>query len=44
MKIHEYQAKALMKARGIPVPEGVMATTVDEAVGAVRQLIESTGN
>ena len=44
MKIHEYQAKALMKARGIPVPEGVMATTVDEAVGAVGQLVESTGN
>jgi len=44
VKIHEYQAKALMKARGIPVPEGVMATTVDEAVGAVGQLVESTGN
>ncbi len=44
MKIHEYQAKALMKDRGIPVPEGVMATTVQEAVAAVRQLVESTGN
>jgi succinyl-CoA synthetase beta subunit len=44
VKIHEYQAKALMKAKGIPVPEGVMATTVDEAVRAVSQLIETTGN
>jgi len=44
VKIHEYQAKALMKDRGIPVPEGVMATTVQEAVAAVRQLVESTGN
>ncbi|NHZ70431.1 MAG: ADP-forming succinate--CoA ligase subunit beta [Proteobacteria bacterium] len=44
MKIHEYQAKALMKERGIAVPAGVMATSVDEAVAAVRQLIESTGN
>jgi len=44
VKIHEYQAKALMKDRGIPVPEGVMATTVEEAVGAVRTLVESTGN
>ncbi len=44
MKIHEYQAKALMKERGIAVPEGVVATTVDEAVAAVRTLIESTGN
>lgn len=44
MKIHEYQAKALMKERGILVPEGVLATTVDEAVGAVRRLGESTAN
>ena len=44
MKIHEYQAKQLMAARGIPVPQGVVATTVDEAVAAVRPLIEETGN
>ncbi len=44
MKIHEYQAKALMKSRGIAVPEGVVVRTVDQAVDAVRQLVESTGN
>ncbi|MFW2339633.1 MAG: ADP-forming succinate--CoA ligase subunit beta [Acidimicrobiia bacterium] len=44
MKIHEYQAKQLMAARGIEVPAGVAVTTVDEAVGATRSLIESTGN
>ncbi len=44
MKIHEYQAKVLMKARGIAVPLGQMATTVDEAVAAVRPLIEASGN
>jgi succinyl-CoA synthetase beta subunit len=44
VKIHEYQAKELMKARGIPVPMGVMATTVDEAVAAVRPLSEESGN
>jgi len=44
VKIHEYQAKALMKDRGIAVPEGVIATTVDEAVAAVRPLVDSTGN
>ena len=44
MKIHEYQAKTLMKARGIPVPLGVPATTVEEAVAAVRPLIEESGN
>ncbi len=44
MKIHEYQAKELMAARGIPVPMGRMATTVDEAVAAVRPLVEKSGN
>ncbi|MEN8113874.1 MAG: ADP-forming succinate--CoA ligase subunit beta, partial [Actinomycetota bacterium] len=44
MKIHEYQAKALMADRGIAVPIGHVATTVDEAVAAVRPLIEASGN
>jgi succinyl-CoA synthetase beta subunit len=44
VKIHEYQAKALMAEKGIPVPAGVVATTVDEAVAAARSLIDSTGN
>ena len=44
MKIHEYQAKALMADRGIAVPLGRVASTVDEAVAAVRPLIEASGN
>ncbi|HSJ83292.1 MAG TPA: ADP-forming succinate--CoA ligase subunit beta [Acidimicrobiia bacterium] len=44
MKIHEYQAKELMAARAIPVPLGRMAATADEAVAAVRPLIEESGN
>jgi len=44
LKIHEYQAKEIMAARGIPVPLGRMATTVEEAVAAVRPLIEESGN
>ncbi len=44
MKIHEYQAKQLMAARGIPVPEGRVATTVEDAVAAVRPLVEASGN
>jgi succinyl-CoA synthetase beta subunit len=44
VKIHEYQAKGLMAERGIPVPQGTVATTVEEAVAAVRPLIASTGN
>ena len=33
-----------MAARGIPVPAGRVATTVDEAVAAVRPLMEDSGN
>src|SRR3979490_2685169 len=31
MKIHEYQAKALLAKYGVPVPRGEVARTVDEA-------------
>ena len=44
MKLHEYQAKELLKARGIAVPEGQVARTVEEAVAAVRPLVEGSGN
>ena len=44
MKIHEHQAKQLMAARGIPVPAGRVARSVEEAVAAVRPLIEETKN
>ncbi len=44
MKIHEHQAKELMAARGIPVPRGRVARTVEEAVSAVRPLIEESDN
>lgn len=44
MKIHEYQAKALMKDRGIPVPEGVMVTDADAAAAAAADLVATTGN
>ena len=39
LKIHEHQAKQLMAGRGIPVPLGRVARTVDEAAAAVRPLI-----
>ena len=32
MKIHEYQAKEIFKAAGIPIPAGRVAVTVQEAV------------
>jgi len=44
LKVHEYQAKALMESFGIAVPRGRSATTVEEAVAAVRPLIEESGN
>ena len=44
MKIHEYQAKELLAARGADVPSGRVATTVEEAVAAVRPLVAETGN
>ena len=44
MKIHEYQAKELMKSRGISVPLGHVAENVEEAVAAVAPLIKESGN
>jgi len=38
MNIHEYQAKGLFKAAGIPVPEGKLALSVQEAVDAYETL------
>ncbi len=38
MKLHEYQAKQLLARAGIPVPEGRMATTPEEAEAAAREL------
>jgi len=38
MKIHEYQAKELFRAHQIPVPEGYVATSPDEARAAAEKL------
>lgn len=38
MKIHEYQAKALLREAGVPVPEGVPVFSLDEVEAAVNQL------
>jgi succinyl-CoA synthetase beta subunit len=38
MKIHEYQAKAVLKKYGVAVPRGEMAETREEAEGAARNL------
>jgi succinyl-CoA synthetase beta subunit len=38
MNIHEYQAKAVLREFGVPVPRGLPAFTVDEAVKAASDL------
>jgi len=38
MKVHEYQAKDLLKAAGVAVPAGIVASTPDEAAAAFDQL------
>ena len=38
MKIHEYQAKELFRAAGVPTPRGVVCTTAEEAAAAFGKL------
>ena len=38
MKIHEYQAKAILKEFHVPVPEGKLATTPEAAVSVAKEL------
>jgi succinyl-CoA synthetase beta subunit len=43
MKIHEYQAKDILRKYGVPVPAGEMVTTLEEADSAAKALF-STGH
>ena len=38
MKIHEYQAKEILRNFGVPVPRGIPAFTIQEAVEAAQKL------
>ena len=38
MKIHEFQAKQLLRESGVNVPQGAVARSADEAAGAFRDL------
>src|SRR5581483_7342575 len=40
MKIHEYQAKGILKKYGVAVPRGEMAETSEQAEAAARRLFE----
>ena len=41
MKIHEYQAKAILKKYGVAVPRGAIATTVEAAEAAAKELFDA---
>src|SRR5436190_23431925 len=38
MKVHEYQAKEILRRYGVPTPRGVVVTTPDEARQAAKDL------
>jgi succinyl-CoA synthetase beta subunit len=44
MKLHEYQAKDLLKKYQVPVQEGIACATPEEAVAAYQQLFETYKN
>ncbi|MFZ0480322.1 MAG: ADP-forming succinate--CoA ligase subunit beta [Terriglobales bacterium] len=41
MKIHEYQAKGILKKYGVAVPRGTTATTREEAEAAAKELFDA---
>ncbi len=41
MKIHEYQAKAILKKYGVAVPRGMLTTTREEAEAAAKDILSS---
>ena len=43
MNLHEYQAKSILKDYGVPIIEGQMAETVEEAVKIAAEIKEQTG-
>jgi succinyl-CoA synthetase beta subunit len=43
MNLHEYQGKSILKHHGVPVPEGIVAFSPNEAVEAAKILHENTG-
>jgi len=38
MKVHEYQAKEILRRYGVPTPRGIVVDTPDEARGAAKEL------
>lgn len=43
MNLHEYQGKQILKGYGVPIQEGIVADTPEQAVEAAKKLTEQTG-
>ncbi|MCW5777102.1 MAG: succinate--CoA ligase subunit beta [Phycisphaeraceae bacterium] len=43
MKIHEYQARELLREAGIPVPPGEVVTSIDQAAAAYKKVVAEAG-
>jgi succinyl-CoA synthetase beta subunit len=43
MKIHEYQARSLLKEFGVPVPPGVVVERIEDAAAAYKAVVEEAG-
>jgi succinyl-CoA synthetase beta subunit len=44
VNLHEYQAKQILSSFGVPVPKGIMAETVDQAVDAAKEIQKLSGS
>jgi len=44
MNLHEYQAKQILSSFGVPVPKGIMAETVEQAVDAAKEIQKLSGS
>lgn len=44
MNLHEYQAKQILSSFGVPVPQGIMAETIEQAVEAVKTIQEASNS
>ncbi len=44
MNLHEYQAKQILSSFGVPVPRGIMAETIEQAVDAAKEIQQISGS
>ncbi|TSA24924.1 MAG: succinate--CoA ligase subunit beta, partial [Bacteroidetes bacterium] len=44
MNLHEFQSKRLLRNNGVPVPEGIVASTVEDAVKAAEVIQNTTSS